>query len=427
MLRSVIFHSLAFLSVTSAAPAEALRWFKGNTHTHSLWSDGNDFPDMISEWYRSHGYDFLAMSDHNLLARGDKWVTEELIEKKKIVLGKKVLDKYRARFGDKWVETRTDGKGRLEVRLKPLEEYRRLVEKPGKFLLVEAEEISAGMGKAPIHINAVNLHEAIKPVKDLTSIREVMRQNLQLVAGQAAKTGKPIIAHVNHPNFQWALTAEDLAHVIEDRYFEVFNGHPKTFTRGDDLRATSNTEKIWDVANTIRLAELKAPILYGVATDDSHNYHGGDVTPGRGWVMVRAAKLDADALVSAMQRGDFYGSTGVTLDEVKFDATTRKLSIKIKGESGVSYSTEFRGTLKNYDRAVKEVPADPKDPHPVRLEYTADVGKVLAKSDSLTPEYQMTGAELFVRATITSTKKPVNPVWDTQTEQAWTQPAGWEK
>lgn len=427
MLRSVIFHSLAFLSVTSAAPAEALRWFKGNTHTHSLWSDGNDFPDMISDWYHSHGYDFLAMSDHNLLARGDKWVTEELIEKKKIVLGKKVLDKYRARFGDKWVETRTDGKGRLEVRLKPLEEYRRLVEKPGKFLLVEAEEISAGMGKAPIHINAVNLHEAIKPVKDLTSIREVMRQNLQLVAGQAAKTGKPIIAHVNHPNFQWALTAEDLAHVIEDRYFEVFNGHPKTFTRGDDLRATSNTEKIWDVANTIRLAELKAPILYGVATDDSHNYHGGDVTPGRGWVMVRAAKLDADALVSAMQRGDFYGSTGVTLDEVKFDATTRKLSIKIKGESGVSYSTEFRGTLKNYDRAVKEVPADPKDPHPVRLEYTADVGKVLAKSDNLTPEYQMTGAELFVRATITSTKKPVNPVWDTQTEQAWTQPAGWEK
>lgn len=421
-----IFHSLVFLAVTFVASAEDLRWFKGNTHTHSLWSDGNDFPDMISDWYRGHGYDFLAMSDHNLLARGDKWVTEETIEKKKIVLGKKVLDKYRAHFGDKWVETRTNDKRKLEVRLKPLEEYRKLIEQPGKFLLVEAEEISAGMDKVPIHINAVNLHEGIKPVKDLTSIREVMRQNLQLVAEQAMKTGKPIIAHVNHPNFQWALTAEDLAHVIEDRYFEVFNGHPKTFTRGDELRATSNTEKIWDVANTIRRAELNAPILYGIASDDSHNYHGGDVTPGRGWVMVRAAKLDADALVSAMQRGDFYCSTGVLLDDVKFDEKTRKLSLKIKSEPGVSYTTEFHGTLRNYDRAVKEVPADPKDTHPVRLDYTADVGKVLATSNSLAPEYEMTGDELFVRATITSTKKPWNPVWEGQTEQAWTQPVGWE-
>lgn len=426
MIRPAILHSLSLLAATLTVSAEELRWFKGNTHTHSLWSDGNDFPDMISDWYRSKGYDFLAMSDHNLLARGEKWVAEETIEKKKIVLGKKVLDKYRARFGDKWVETRTNEKGQLEVRLKTLEEYRKLIEKPGEFLLVEAEEISAGMNKTPIHINAINVHEAIKPIKDLTSIREVMRQNLQLVAEQAAKTGKPIIAHVNHPNFQWALTAEDLAHVIEDRYFEVFNGHPKTYSLGDPARATSNTEKIWDVANTIRIAELKAPILYGVATDDSHNYHGGDVTPGRGWVMVRTAKLDADALVSAMQRGDYYASTGVTLEDVKFDKATKKLSIKIKGEHGVSYTTEFRGTLRNYDRAVKEVPADPKDSHPVRLEYTADVGKVLAKSESLTPEYRLTGDELFVRATITSTKKPANPVWAEQNEQAWTQPVGWE-
>ena len=419
---------IALVAMTTfTTQAAGPRWFKGNTHTHSLWSDGNDFPDMISDWYRSHGYDFLAMSDHNLLARGEKWMTEEAIEKRKIVLGRKVLDKYRARFGDDWVQTRNDDKGKLEVRLKPLEEYRKLIEKPGEFLLIEAEEISAGIGKVPIHINAINVTEAIKPVKDLTSIREVMRQNLQLVAEQAVKAGKPIIAHVNHPNFQWALTAEDLAHVIEDRYFEVFNGHPKTFTRGDELRATSNTEKIWDVANTIRLAELKAPILYGIASDDSHNYHGGDVTPGRGWVMVRADKLEADALVSAMQRGDFYCSSGITLDDVKFDQTTKKLSIKIKPEPGVKYTTEFHGTLRNYDRAVKEVPADPKDTHPIRLEYTADVGKVLAKSDSLTPEYQMTGEELFVRASITSTKTPVNPVWEGQTEQAWTQPVGWEK
>ena len=425
MLRIVafLFVSLSAGLVLGAEPT----WFKGNTHTHSLWSDGNDLPEMISIWYRDRGYDFLAMSDHNLLARGEKWLSEEVIEKRKGTLGKKVLDKYRARFGDAWVQTRLSDAGKLEVRLRQLEEYLKQVEKPGEFLLVEAEEISAGFGKVPIHINAINVQEAIQPLKDVTSIREVMRKNLQLVAEQSIKTGRPMIAHINHPNFQWALTAEDLAHVIEDRYFEVFNGHPRTFTLGDEKRATSHTEKMWDVANTIRLSELKAPILFGIASDDSHQYHGGDVSPGRGWVMVRADQLEADSLTRAMIRGDFYCSSGVTLSDVRFDPRERKLTLQIQGEPGVEYTTQFFGTLKGYDRAVKEVPADAKDGSPVRLEYSADVGKVLASSDSLTPEYSFTGDELFVRATVTSTKPHENPVWPGQTRQAWTQPVGWER
>ncbi|MEC7393427.1 MAG: hypothetical protein VX839_00950, partial [Verrucomicrobiota bacterium] len=42
------------------------RWFKGNTHTHTLWSDGNDFPETAADWYKSKGYDFLVLSDHNV-------------------------------------------------------------------------------------------------------------------------------------------------------------------------------------------------------------------------------------------------------------------------------------------------------------------------------------------------------------------------
>ena len=53
--------------VTAAAEP---RWFKGNLHTHSLWSDGDDYPEMIADWYARHGYHFLALSDHNVLARG---------------------------------------------------------------------------------------------------------------------------------------------------------------------------------------------------------------------------------------------------------------------------------------------------------------------------------------------------------------------
>ncbi|MCW0217616.1 MAG: hypothetical protein OJI67_04765 [Prosthecobacter sp.] len=417
---------LPLLLIATSASADEPRWFKGNTHTHSLWSDGNDFPEMITAWYKDHGYDFLAMSDHNTLAEGDKWVPEATIEKKKITLGRKVVDKCSERFGPDWVTTHKNAKGEIEVKLKTLEEYRGKFEEPGKFLLVQAEEVSAGFGNAPIHINAINLTEAIQPVKDLVSIRETMRANLQAIAAQAVKTGRPIMAHVNHPNFRWALTAEDLAHVIEDKFFEVYNGHPSTYPEGVPERADTSTDRIWDIANTIRLVELKQPPLFGMGTDDSHHYHGGTATSGRGYVMVRAEKLDSNALVEAMQRGDFYASTGVTLEDVAFDPSSRQLRVKIQAVPGVKYRIEFRGTPKNYDRTVQEVPAPADDNHPIRLKHSEDVGKLLSSSEGTESTYQMTGEELYVRAVIFSDQVMINPATPGQLQKAWTQPVGWK-
>ena len=65
---------LIYLSCLSAS-AQTLRWWKGNLHTHTLWSDGDDFPEMIAESYRQRGYHFLALSDHNLLSRGERWMS----------------------------------------------------------------------------------------------------------------------------------------------------------------------------------------------------------------------------------------------------------------------------------------------------------------------------------------------------------------
>ena len=48
----------------SFAEEPPLQWFKGNLHTHTLWSDGDDFPEMVADWYRQHDYNFLALTDH---------------------------------------------------------------------------------------------------------------------------------------------------------------------------------------------------------------------------------------------------------------------------------------------------------------------------------------------------------------------------
>ena len=86
--------------------AAAPRWWKGNIHTHTFWSDGNDFPEMVAEWYRTRDYNFLALSDHNVLAQGIRWMPEERVLSRG---GADVIEKYLGRFGPAWVERRGEG------------------------------------------------------------------------------------------------------------------------------------------------------------------------------------------------------------------------------------------------------------------------------------------------------------------------------
>lgn len=390
-------------------------WFKGNTHTHSLWSDGNDFPEMIVEWYQERGYDFIALSDHNILATTEKWMDVEAIAKRQRAIGRGAMDKYRARYeGKNWIETRETAAGKLEVRLKRIAEYRPLFEKAGEFLVVQAEEITSSSDKGkPIHINAVNVpgDEFIPGLKKESgkSGEETMREVYRRVAEREKATGTPILAHLNHPNFGWALTAAELARIAEGRFFEVYNGHPGVNHLGDETRP--GDERSWDIANTMRLAELDSPILFGVATDDSHTYHGGDVSPGRGWVHVGADKLDADALVLAMKAGKFYASSGVTLGRVAWDAARRTLTVKVSPEAGATYRIAFIGSRKTYD-ATK--PA-----------AESGIGEVFSDVEGTEASFTMPVDALYLRATITSSAGHVNPSYPGQKKQAWVQPVGW--
>ncbi|MBI5769539.1 MAG: hypothetical protein HZA93_17320 [Verrucomicrobia bacterium] len=50
----------AFSAVAAEPAMSAPRWFKGNLHTQSLWSDGDDYPEMIADWYKRAGYHCLG-------------------------------------------------------------------------------------------------------------------------------------------------------------------------------------------------------------------------------------------------------------------------------------------------------------------------------------------------------------------------------
>ena len=427
--RILLVAAIAFLN-PAAGPPRALaddpaiakaepRWFKGNLHTHSLWSDGDDYPEMIVDWYARRGYQFLALSDHNVLGLGRKWVSVAEANKK---AQQDTFARYLGRFGDSWVETRTE-KGDLQARLKPLGEFRTLFEKAGEFLLIQGEEITDRFEQKPIHMNATNLRELIGP-RGGKSVPEVIANNLKAVEDQARRLDLPILGHLNHPNFGFGITAEELATVTAERFFEVYNGHPCVHQPGDEVHA--GVDRMWDIMNTLRVGELKAAPLYGLATDDSHNYFGGASSPGRGWVMVRGRYLTPESVIKGIDAGDFYASSGVTLKDVRYSRESRTLELEIEPREGSHFTTRFVGTLKGYDPARKPVADKDGKLLPVTLRYSDDVGKVLATAEGTAAAYHLTGEELYVRAVVTSDRAPENPSFEGQKAQAWTQPVGWE-
>ncbi|MDX1767168.1 MAG: histidinol-phosphatase [Arenibacter troitsensis] len=377
-------------STKSANDAVKKKWYKGNLHTHSFWSDGDEFPETILDWYKSNDYQFIALSDHNTISMEEKW-----IQVREDSVYQNSFKNYLATYGEDWVDYKTDS-GKVHVKLKTYAEYRDLFEKPEEFLVIHSEEITDGFEGKHVHMNATNIQQKIDP-QGGNSISEVMQNNLDAVLNQRKETGVPIMPHINHPNFYYSISLEDMISLKGERFFEVYNGHPAVHNMGDTTHIS--TEEMWDQINISYIA-AKKPLMYGLATDDSHSYHKRGrkwSNSGRGWVVVKSDSLSAPSLIEAMERGDFYSSTGVTLKTLDID--DRNIKVEVEPEAGVDYTISFIGCLKE-ETEVKE----------------------LKTVEGTTANFELTDDILFIRSKITSTKLQENPIEDIKYETAWTQP-----
>ena len=393
---------------------ETFFWFKENLHTHTLWSDGDAVPEVSVDWYRRNGYHFLTLSDHNILLQGERW-----LKVSKIITPEK-LDALRAQFGADWVVLR-ENDGDFEMRLKTLPELKAHFEVPGKFILIRGEEITDHYKTFPVHVNATNLNTLIMP-QGGNSTYEVMQNNIDAVQKQAMETGRSMFAHINHPNFGWGIVAEDLIRLQGDRFFEVYNGHPGVKNWGDD--AHPGTDRMWDIVLSMRLKLNRHPV-FGIAVDDTHHYHEqrvGKANAGRGWVMVKATALEPELIVQAMERGDFYATTGVLLKNIKM--TSDALHIEIQTVSGVTYRTQFIGTPRNFDDSSQPVLNKSGNPAHITRTYSDDIGQIFLETTDNPAIYRFKGDELYIRAKIISDRAHPNPFAKGDVEVAWTQPVG---
>jgi hypothetical protein len=267
-------------TLATAQDSSGTRWLKGNTHTHTTESDGDSAPDDVVRWYREHGYDFLVLSDHNKLTS---------------------VDALNALHGA-----------------------------DGKFLLIRGEEVTDRFEAKHVHVNGLDVSEKVDPQKG-SSVVDVLQRNVDAIRRAGG------VPHINHPNYQWSLSTEDLLRVQNNRLLEIFNGHPQVNNLGGG--GVPGLEQMWDAMLS------SGTLVYGIAVDDAHTFKqpGNPAVPGpgRGWVVVRANRLDPRAIVSALEDGQFYASTGVELTD--YVVTSKSMIVTVKKDAWSKYRIQFFG------------------------------------------------------------------------------------
>jgi len=293
---------------------------KGNIHTHTNWSDGDHPPQDVYLWYREHGYAFLAITDHNALTDP-------------------------ATF--------------------------RLLERRRSFVMIPGEEITMTGGGHQVHVNALCTRRTIGG-RHFGAAGEALAWAVREVQAQGG------VALVNHPNFDWALTARDVPSARGASLLEIFSGHPYVHTDGDE--AHQSHEAIWD-------ALLSAGERFaGAAVDDAHYFgaHPQDTLacPGRAWIEVFADVADRKSICAALAAGRLYSSSGVKLRRITVKEDTYAITV-----------------------------AAPS----VEVEFIGQGGAVLARvqpGDDKVASYKLRGGEGYVRARITAPNG----------KRAWTEP-----
>ncbi|MBC8180917.1 PHP domain-containing protein [candidate division KSB1 bacterium] len=260
--------------------AGTLNWYKGNTHTHTLNSDGDSFPDDVVKWYRLHGYNFLVITDHNFLTEVD--------------------------------------------------ELNKIYGADEQYLIIQGDEVSDEFNKRPIHLNAINPKYNILPQGGKNTL-ETLQNNINAIRKASG------LVHINHPNFGWAISADTLKLVKNCNLFEIYSGHPIINNYGGGGKPS--VEQIWD--EVLASGKLMYGVAVDDMHELKEPWEPKAAKPGQGWVMVRAKQLTVEAILKSLKKGNFYSSTGIEL--LDYEANKKNIKITYKEEGHAKYTVLFIG------------------------------------------------------------------------------------
>ncbi|MBO5940179.1 MAG: hypothetical protein J6R18_03160 [Kiritimatiellae bacterium] len=442
--REFLASSVAFAAgakLSTSAEVASVKWYRGNLHMHTLLSDGQAFPEEAALIYRRFGYDFVAYTDHNKVFEDKNvWVNA----KNRKSFKEEGLADFRKYFPERKIETRTSADGTVSYRLKTFDELSAELNEAGRFLVISGCEYHNEAGnRHALHCNGINTRIARRHRKVANcaeSLENLLQEHER--ANPSSKTKTLFI--LNHPFwYHYDTDPMLLADNPEVRFFEIANAiSPPAMGM---MEGAYSPDKFWDIALAHR-ASRGAPLLYAVATDDTHHYaryyreFEGVKNPIRKChVRVRAKELSADSLIDAMNAGDFYASNGLEFDDIRFNKDSGTLSVDVKPVPGKRIVIRFYGTKKGFDAAVgegrqyrldelalekgKKVSKWAAGSSRTIRTFSDDIGVVLKEVKGLSASYELAKDDLYVRAKAFVLTKPGNE--DTiphYTDVAWTQP-----
>jgi hypothetical protein len=358
---------LMILALSARTEHQKPVWYKGNTHTHTTYSDGDTEAKDVIKWYHDENYNFLFVTDHNCPLNPDSI--------------------------------------KLAFTKRP------------DFILIPGNEVSDDL---VIHTSALNTTAWIPIMRDYRkklNNGEISDAEFQTLPNTRAGIlamhvnsiletgGLPVL---NHPNFLTGVQVADILPVRELKHLELFNGHPYVYNWGNDLH--SAVEVKWDSLL------IHGKLLYGVASDDEHNLKKTDremANPGRGYIMVRAVSLNPKDIMDAIKSGDFYSSTGVFLKE--YDVKNNVIRVVVDEKATLNELASNRG----YPRKdLKDVSSG------FKIEFIGYNGKILKSENLLKAKYKIQPDNKYVRVRISYT---TGSHGNFDTYYAWTQPVEAEK
>jgi len=303
--------------------------------------------------------------------------------------------------------------------------------------------------RSQLHLNYVNL---MKPLPSAQTgyfiqdygreISDILGKTLDEVRALAQVLGDPPhLVMVNHPHWRfWDVTPQDVLDHPEVRFFEVCNNGSDIPLPPDMSERDFSCDRFWDVVLAHR-CRANGRLLYGVGTDDAHWYPDTGTTQASfafddAYVQVRADALTPEALMAAMDCGDFYASCGVDLEDVCADVQAGRLDVVVPAKPGVRHTVRFVGTKRDFKAGVlREIQykCDPTGAIGARRipVYSDTIGVTLKTVEGRAGErtaasYVLQPDDLYVRAVVESSE-PATPCGlkchqHPKRQMAWTQP-----
>lgn len=250
--------------------------FKANLHTHSNLSDGNMSPLQLRDAYRGHGYSVLSITDHEFCVDHSDLNLDDFL----------LITGYELQLVDPVRPRRRNQKCcHMCLLSKDPHEFRHVYFSPDAYDLRRLCHIPEEIP------NMKYVGEPfVEKYYDVDLINEIAR---------LANENNFLIAY-NHPT--WSLEEYPTYSKLRGFYaMEIYNNDCAT------IGLDEYNPAVYDCM-------LRHGARLGcIATDDSHqSYPIGDPKCDLfgGWTMIYADRLDYGLIMQALEKGDFYASTG---------------------------------------------------------------------------------------------------------------------